>query len=209
MGRKKEVFQDSITLYSIIGLILISILSITLFFVEKGEVVLFLNAHHTYEIGQAFRYITFLGDGWIYLVAVPFVIIKKWKYLIALGITGIIQTLIVHLFKRIIFPDWPRPSRFFDQEILQFTEGVKLYGHHSFPSGHTTTAFAVMGIMAYLYSNRLLQMILLFLALLAGLSRMVILQHFFADVLAGSFFGIFSAWAGIFIQNYYSKIDVR
>ena len=61
---------------------------------------------------------------------------------------------------------------------------------HSFPSGHTVTAFSMGVIFTYWSNNRALGPLLLLIAVMVGYSRMYLSEHFFEDVTAGSVMGV-------------------
>jgi membrane-associated phospholipid phosphatase len=61
---------------------------------------------------------------------------------------------------------------------------------HSFPSGHTVTAFSAGVVITYLAKNKAWGAVLLFAALMVGYSRMYLSQHFFEDVTVGSVVGV-------------------
>jgi membrane-associated phospholipid phosphatase len=68
--------------------------------------------------------------------------------------------------------------------------GIDQLSVHSFPSGHTVTAFSTALVLAYWCKNKLWGLPLLLLAALVGYSRMYLSQHFFEDVTAGSVIGV-------------------
>ena len=72
---------------------------------------------------------------------------------------------------------------------------------HSFPSGHTTTAFAMALIMAYIINRKAWSVILPVFALLAGYSRVYLGQHFPTDIFAGMCIGIVSAILSLLIYR--------
>jgi membrane-associated phospholipid phosphatase len=76
---------------------------------------------------------------------------------------------------------------------------------HSFPSGHTTTAFTMALIMAHMINKKSWSVILPALALLAGYSRVYLAQHFPTDVLAGMCIGIVSAILSLIIFRSFIK----
>lgn len=63
--------------------------------------------------------------------------------------------------------------------------------HHSFPSGHTLRIFSLMTAIGLLFPR--LRWALWGLALLVGISRVVVLRHYPSDVVCGAFIGIMSA----------------
>jgi membrane-associated phospholipid phosphatase len=66
---------------------------------------------------------------------------------------------------------------------------------HSFPSGHTATAFATATVIALLHPR--LRWPAFALAALVGLSRVYLGVHFLFDVLAGAALGIAVGWTAV------------
>lgn len=58
--------------------------------------------------------------------------------------------------------------------------------HHSFPSGHTSSAFAIATVLGERYKIKKLTFAL---ATLAGLSRIILEKHYPSDVVAGALIG--------------------
>jgi membrane-associated phospholipid phosphatase len=175
----------------LIGLGLFFLFSTILLFLKtKAESFLFLNSHHT-EILDAFFYrYTFLGDGLfaVLLSVVLFFFLKTQRLSIELLVSFIVSGLLAQLFKNIF--KHPRPSAFFTPEQYPyFFDGISIKNYVSFPSGHTTTAFAIIFILASYTKNKFLQILLLVLAILAGYSRIYLAQHFLEDVFAGAILG--------------------
>lgn len=73
----------------------------------------------------------------------------------------------------------------------------------SFPSGHATTAFATASVVSYYFRKWAVPA--LFLACVAGLSRMYLLVHYPSDVFTGAVIGILSAAFVICIYDRYRK----
>ncbi|MFZ7101996.1 MAG: phosphatase PAP2 family protein [Peptococcaceae bacterium] len=73
------------------------------------------------------------------------------------------------------------------QEIPDTYTGAKLFKDYAFPSGHTTASFslAVSYALAYPY----LTFLLISCALLVGISRIYLGQHYPSDVLVGGLLG--------------------
>jgi membrane-associated phospholipid phosphatase len=66
------------------------------------------------------------------------------------------------------------------------------YKFHSFPSGHTATAFAFFGVIGFAYRRRWAWSFLVLASMIAW-SRLYINAHFFSDVLVGVVVGLFFA----------------
>lgn len=141
-----------------------------------------------------FHYYTLVGD-WV-----PFAIaglLLFYNYRISLFI--LVSQLICGLFSTTIKHIWnePRPVLYFQQHFpviqLHRVVGEHLYTTHSFPSGHTITAFAFFLALAFYSKKPSLHFLYFVLALLVGFSRIYLSQHFAIDVLAGSFVGILAA----------------
>lgn len=65
---------------------------------------------------------------------------------------------------------------------------------HSFPSGHTTAAFAAAGIWYRMLPKRWMRLAVGLLAVLMGFSRLYLGVHFPSDVLAGMCVGLLGSW---------------
>lgn len=167
-----------------------------LIFYEKGSMVLWFNERHSGFLDFFFKYITHLGDGVMYGLLILFFIATRYYRAILLFIVVIAQTIPVQLIKRFAFETNPRPKAYFqgmEDVSLNFVEGVKIHTSMSFPSGHTATAFAIAIFLMYFIKSRLLQALLLLLAVLVAFSRIYLHLHFLVDVWAGAIIGALSA----------------
>jgi membrane-associated phospholipid phosphatase len=141
-----------------------------------------------------FRYGTDLGKGSIYAILIIATLFMKYRYTIATCIAAIIETILVQVPKKILFPDMVRPIKYFaDFPNLHIVDHVKIHSHYSFPSGHTAVAFCVFTLMTLFLDKKHLEIPFLFLALFVGYSRIYLVQHFFLDVYFGAIIGVFSA----------------
>ena len=100
-----------------------------------------------------FKLVTHLGDGlFAILIAVItlFFNVKKSLYIL---FSYIFASLTTSIIKNYIYIDTCRPSfafEFFVREPLKLVEGVEMNIFNSFPSGHSTSAFAVfISFMAF------------------------------------------------------------
>ncbi len=99
-----------------------------------------------------------------------------------------------------------RPKVFFEQAQLPFfIKDVTLYNMSSFPSGHTTTAFATATTIVLFQKTKSWQLPILLFAAMVGYSRIYLSQHFLGDVIVGAVigtvFGVFCSWI-IFKSNH-------
>lgn len=139
-------------------------------------------------------YVTYLGDG-IFAVIVSVVLLffnRKIGVLVILSYlmsSGITQSL-----KHTIFADAGRPIQFFQQtNLVHFIDGVTIHAYNSFPSGHTTSVFALCSMLSICYQKPSFQVMFFLIAIITGLSRVYLLQHYLIDVIAGSFIGVLSS----------------
>ncbi|WP_170246038.1 phosphatase PAP2 family protein [Tenacibaculum adriaticum] len=147
-----------------------------------------------------------MGDGIMFgVLTIIFFFVKK-KMSLVFAISGVLTLLITHFFKKIIFKGIPRPARCFGADELHLVEGVKMAFWNSFPSGHTTTAFAIFTILCLYFSKCKSQYLWVSLAVIAGLSRVYLSQHFLMDIFVGSFIGII---IGFLSMGLFSHIKQR
>ena len=204
-------YKFSFILY---GLVLLTGIVLA-FSIPKLELHQLINNSHTEFQDWLFRTITWLGDGWFAVIFSIFFLLIRFRYFFMLILSFSISGLLTQFFKRVVFPDILRPSAFLDQmSDLSLVSGINLYQSFSFPSGHTTTAFAVLLLAGFILERKGGFFLAMILALLTGFSRVYLSQHFLVDILAGSVIGTLSAlffywyfrslkheWLDLSIQN--------
>ena len=168
-------------------------------FTNHGDVVLWLNSHHSPFADTFFKYWTQLGDGLLLGIVALVVLFFNYYNFFVLMISIALQTVFVHIFKQWLAAGEPRPKTYFADRVgeLNFIEGVRVNAFDSFPSGHTASAFTLAFFLIIITKNKTVQVIILITAILVGLSRVYLLQHFLVDIYIGSVFGIISvllAW---------------
>lgn len=157
----------------------------------QAELTLAINGLHNPALDLFFRYFTNLGDGLfagiVMLLVFIFLRSEGWRALLCWALPSLFTQLMKHQF----FAGHHRPAILMkDEKALHYIEGVFMNELHSFPSGHSTTAFALFCYAALRTANKRSALVFLLVAVLTGLSRIYLLQHFFEDVLAGSFIGV-------------------
>lgn len=170
---------------------------------SKGEIHLYLNQFHTPFFDQFFKYITYLGDGVVIIIAVLVLAFFKVRYGI-FALAGFLGSgLFTQIMKRLLFSHVKRPIGFFDGIAhLYLVPGVDVHSSKSFPSGHTTTAFAFFACLAILSQSKIAQAFLFILALLTAYSRVYISQHFLVDIFVGSIIGTATTY---FLMPYFLR----
>ncbi len=166
---------------------------------EKGFAVVWLNQWHSPWLDLFFSYYTVVGDGFFYILLIMGLFFWKRKAAFLGLICFAASGLSVQALKKLIFADVPRPLSYFSTDApLHFVEGVSVHAMQSFPSGHTTTAFSCFCLLALLLHSKAWGLCFFVLALLAGISRMYLVQHFFEDIYAGAWLGTLLTW-GIYV----------
>jgi membrane-associated phospholipid phosphatase len=161
--------------------------------IDKGQDVLLINGHYSYFQDQLFKSVTLLGEGIVFTVLLLITLYIRFQYTIICAVAWIGHGLFVTLFKRVLFPDVARPRAFMDNHLLHFVQGTQVHSAHSFPSGHTATAFCAALLIALIFKNKMAGVIALLFACLVAYSRVYLLQHFLMDVTAGALIGCCTA----------------
>lgn len=163
---------------------------------RQGIILLEINRYYSSGADLFFKYFTYLGDG-VFCVGVGVLLLFWSKLKGALVIASYaISGIFAQLIKNFGFPKEPRPVEYFSGMIqsLHTVAGVELSHWNSFPSGHTTSAFALFAMLAVWAKSPLLKFLCLVVAVAVAFSRMYLLQHFLVDVYAGSILGTLTAW---------------
>jgi hypothetical protein len=102
--------------------------------------------------------------------------------------------------------DSPRPPAVLGDAVHVIGPAYKA---HSFPSGHATTAFAIGGLFFLGIRSLALRTFIVFLVVLASLSRSVVGVHWPLDILAGAFGGWLSAVLGLYLAEKTRNVGVH
>ena len=187
--KNQSVFLLCFVIYLLVGAYIIQT-------IPFGELELKVNANHTPFLDLFFKYWTNLGDGWFYTFFAIGVLLWKYYYGILTLIVIGLQTAVVQYLKLSVFDDRLRPLEFFkDNTTIKLVEGVDMVHFNSFPSGHTSTAFAMATLCALIFAKEvvgfrpMIQFLLFVMALFVGFSRIYLFQHFFIDTYFGTIIG--------------------
>jgi len=199
-------FKIGAILTTVSGLILIGLS----FIIGKPEFFLLLNGNLGTLADKAFEYITYLGDGAIWIPIAVYILMFRKKYTVLLLSSILYSTLFAQIPKNYIFNGTPRPTKLItDWSTIHIVPGVHLYSIDSFPSGHTTTASSIFLFFCLLIPQKWIIPIGLLYMYLVGYSRIYLAQHFPLDVGAGMIGGLISIYFSIRLQNWKDQYSAK
>lgn len=158
------------------------------------------------------KVITTLGEGGIIFIIMALILMATKKYRKA-GFAMIIALVVMVICNNLVLKEiFARPRPFnleYDwwNEIYKYPEIVSKPSSFSFPSGHTSSAFAAA--VAVLWYNRKIGIPTFIFAAIMGFSRIYVQVHYPTDVIAGAIVGIIYAFIGILIVKLiYPKFEI-
>lgn len=159
---------------------------------------------------QFFKLATHLGDGLFALLIVAITLFFNVKKSLYILLSYVFASLTSSIIKNYIYVDTCRPSfafEFYVREPLKLVDGVEMNIFNSFPSGHSTSAFAVFISLMFLSSNFFMKLFWLLIAFLAAYSRTYLSQHWLVDIYFGSIIGF--SFSIFFYFFFYEKKYVQ
>lgn len=202
--RMKELLKNKgYKLFLILYIVFAIIGTAIILFSSRGDVLLFINDISRIQWDTTVNLITDIGLGGFMVIVSLILVVFKIRYAIA----GLLNLALVGLFtntlKSFFKADWFRPLHYFLYDDLpRFIYTAELNYFSTFPSGHTMTIFAMMGLFAYLFKKKALAILFFVMAVLVALSRVYLLQHFFIDVFAGAFLGMICTFIILWLSEY-------
>lgn len=194
MRKHYQFLQENRCFLIFFAVFFLSLLLIVLL-TDKARLHLSINAMHTPWLDVAMKHATYMGDGLTIGIISLVLLFYKYRAAFLVAACGILVAIFSALFKRVVFGPVLRPAAWFkDPSVLHVVEGVQLHSQYSFPSGHTTTAFALFLALSCLTSSKRLKVVYFFLAAVVAYSRVYLSQHFVEDVTAGSLIGVLLVW---------------
>lgn len=191
----KRLWQENAVFISL-SLTLIVALGLALLLIPKADLHLLLCDRHIPARDTFYRFYTQVAEWFPYVLCVALLLFSRIGNGVFASSAMILSALTTQLFKFII--NAPRPVTWFGMHFpdinLPLAEGVTMNLWRSFPSGHTTSFFALAFVASILLTKQpriskttryLIQILLFFAAALGGYSRIYLSQHFAADVFAG------------------------
>jgi membrane-associated phospholipid phosphatase len=170
----------------------------------KENSFLVINKYNSPQFDYVFRAWTYLGDGVIWVPLFLYVLLFRRDYFVAVLSSLIICTALTHLLKRVIYPDEFRPIVVLGEKV-RVIQGYYMNRAHSFPSGHTSTAFTLALLLVSIVKKNFWVYFLPVIAFFVGYSRVYLAQHFVTDVFAGMLVGIVSSYLSLLIYERFRK----
>ena len=186
MRKSEDRFQTFLLLA--IGGVLLSVL-LAAMIIPKGNDVLWINGNHNEFSDRFFTFVTYGGDGKIFIPLILITLFVRFSYTLAAISAWIGHGMLCSLLKKLVFPTMLRPIGTLDNDLLHFVPGVDVHANYSFPSGHTATAFCFAVLLALLVKRKSVLIVVVTFAMIVAYSRIYLLQHFLVDVVGGAFIG--------------------
>lgn len=159
-----------------------------------SKVALQLALHHSWYTSRGAWFmerITLWGDFYLFLVALAWSIYaKRLRVGLLFIIAGLSTGLVVQLLKRVAFAAITRPMSVIPWEETHLDPSISLPLYHSFPSGHTTTAFVFFTMLALVAQRPVVSFFAALAAALVGLSRVYLMVHWVPDIMFGAVLGM-------------------
>lgn len=187
-----------------IALLTAALFCLASFYLFDTPTALFFNRFRDTPWWDAWKVATIAGESQWYLIGglALFALFLKTKRKIAMkglflfstvAASGIAADIMKVLFGR------ARPKLLLNEGIYGF--GFLRFGHEwaSFPSGHSATAFSVAVTLSLLFPR--FRILFLSAAAVVAASRVVLVQHYISDIVAGSILG--AATVVLFHQRYF------
>lgn len=183
----------SVRIFSIGVAILLIATALTLCFFTPAEMTILLNQSGYLFWDNLFTFFTLFGDALIIILVIVTTLFVSKRMVLVSVVAFSVGGLISSLFKQVLMNGWPRPDLYLGHGKLRMILDAPLLQQNSFPSGHTLTAFTGFVLLAFMFNKPTFQFLFFMLALITGISRLYLGQHFLHDVAAGAFIGYFIA----------------
>jgi membrane-associated phospholipid phosphatase len=157
----------------------------------KSQIYFTVNSWHFAFGDLFFAWYTHAGDGLTCVIVTLILLCINYRLGFLMGTSYAVTSVFAQVLKFIF--DAPRPIIYFKNEVsrMYLVKGVEMLELHSFPSGHSISAFSAAVVLTYITPKKGWGILVLILAVLVGYSRMYLSEHFFEDVVVGSTIGVF------------------
>ena len=158
---------------------------------DKIDLHLYLISINSEVADFIFFWLTKVAEGWFGAPLLIALLFYNYRSFLFVGLTYLFSAAITQLLKNFVFQDHWRPLHYlYNHPAFRRVEGVEISEYHSFPSGHSTSAFALFFCLSLLAKNHYVKVLAALCAIAVAYSRVYLSQHFLQDIIGGSFVGI-------------------
>jgi membrane-associated phospholipid phosphatase len=184
--------NNLVILFICIAVIIIAFLGCVMF--TNNASFLALTHFHSTQADEFFKLVTLAGDGLFALAVIGYCVVStRYKLAAYLIVAFLFSGLICSILKDVFHAARPSATIALLHYVRPIND-VTLHCCRSFPSGHTTTAFAMYVLLALQTKKFADAFLFLLVALLVAYSRIYLWQHFLFDVAAGALLGTLTAF---------------
>lgn len=155
-----------------------------------------------------FNAVTTLGHDGIALIIISLILMlfKKTRKAGSAMLAGIIVGAVFTNLTIKPLVSRPRPYTFTDSPVYQWwlNAGAQVESDRSFPSGHTTSAMAMVTGL-FCVTNKKVSWLAFFFAIFMGMSRIYLCVHYPTDVIGGLIIGAIGGVIGGLLVNWFYK----
>lgn len=156
-----------------------------------------LNSTFTILPAGFWEFTTTLSDPWAAPLLTFVIFFRQASFVRALVIASVIAVIANYSLKYGF--DIPRPNNVLPEgDFVLIGPDIQ---SPAFPSGHTITIFAMMGLVSFWNGVKLTSGLLFGFAALIALSRIALGIHWPADIVFGALIGWLTAWLAVFINS--------
>jgi len=190
----KNFFKQNYPFFLVFAVV-IAIVGYILLHNDRSQIHLAINALVGNPVVDVFfKYMTYVGDGvFVIVLGVIMVLFFNIRRGLIVLIAYTTASLFTTLLKRGFYDDVNRPHyvfHYFRHQELNYVDGVEKLIHNSFPSGHSTAAFAMFFALIFMTKRPALKWLFFVTAFVAAFSRTYLSQHWLIDIYAGSIIGV-------------------
>lgn len=158
---------------------------------DRTDLMRWVNDRNHPYLDRFFYHYTDLADGVVSALVVLGLLFVRYRWALLGALCFLLSGEVTQLLKHGFFDQEMRPSVVYQNSgwLFHTVEGLDLHARNSFPSGHSTSVFALFCFLTLIVADKRWGWLFLFMAALAAYSRVYLFQHFVADVYAGSLIG--------------------
>ncbi len=201
-----KLIRDNFYFFIPFGLFLI-IGAFFLITIETGDFLFYFSENRTASANLFFRYFTKVAEEPLYIILILSLLFVRIRLSLLILILGLSVSLLSFSSKK--YFGHLRPKNYLERteklDELNPVPGINMHiGRNSFPSGHTMSAFAVFTLLTLMVPRKkYLGFIFCLLAILSGIARVYLCQHFLKDIYLGAILGTALALFIFYIQQFF------